>query len=252
MRKFFIAGNWKMNKGLESAMSLSNKINEYAENESKIDIGVFPPYIYLQGMKNTFKNIIIGSQNIFFKQEGAYTGEISPKMLDSIDVEWTIIGHSERRNIFNESEEWVNKKVKFALNNHMKAIVCIGEKLEERKKGYTLEKISMQVKNLFYEISKEKAKNITLAYEPIWAIGTGETASPEDADEVHEKIREVVSNIYDSDFAEKLRIQYGGSVKPHNAEELLKKDNIDGALIGGASLEADSFLKICDIAKKLQ
>jgi len=232
-------------------MELTKKINSYSNDEHSIDIGVFPPYLYLQKMKKQFENVIIGSQNIYLENEGAFTGEISPMMLKSINVNWTIIGHSERRNIFQETEDEVNKKVRFSLKNGLKSVVCIGEKLKEREKGYTLEKIAMQVKNLFHEVDENNAKKIIVAYEPIWAIGTGKSASPEDADEVHKNIRDVVSEIYNPQFADNLRIIYGGSVKPHNAKSLLQKKNIDGALIGGASLKSESFLKICDIAKDL-
>lgn len=248
MRKLFVAGNWKMNKDYYKGFELADKINNFSEDVDKIDIGVFPPSIYLSEMKKKCANIIIGAQNVFYKNEGAFTGEISPYMLNSIDINWTIIGHSERRNIFMENSEWISKKVKASLSDALKIIICIGENFDERQKGMAYDRITMQLKNIFYNISEENLDDITIAYEPIWAIGTGESASPEDAEKMHKHIRNVIKNLYNKDISNKIKILYGGSVKPHNAESLLQKENIDGALIGGASLKADSFIDICKTA----
>ncbi|HMA68533.1 MAG TPA: triose-phosphate isomerase [Candidatus Mcinerneyibacterium sp.] len=251
MRKLFISGNWKMNKNFNEGNNLMRDIDQYAEKKDKIDIAIFPPNLYLKYFHENYKNITVGSQNLYFKNSGAYTGEISPSMLKSIGINWTIIGHSERRTIFGETPDIIKKKIDFSLENDFNPVVCIGENIDQREKSMELDVIKMQVKNIYYKLQRKDAQNIILAYEPLWAIGTGKTASPEDADKIHGQIRKEIKKIYDEEFSSQLRILYGGSVKPHNAQELLSKKNIDGALIGGASLKSDSFLKICDIAGKI-
>ena len=252
MRKLFIAGNWKMNMLYDEALAFFAELEHFASDKKSIDIALFVPSIYLTDAGKTAKNFIVGAENIYFEEKGAFTGEISPTMLKSINISWTLIGHSERRNLFGETDEWVNKKVQIALKNNIFPVVCVGEKLEEREHGITMEIIGKQVKELFYGITKEDAKKIIIAYEPIWAIGTGKTASPSDAETVHAGIRDIVKTLYDEEVANSLRILYGGSVKPSNAEALLKEKDIDGALIGGASLKTDDFFSISTTAISLR
>jgi len=185
---------------------------------------------------------------MYFEEEGAYTGEISPLFLKKIGVEYVILGHSERRDIFKESDELINKKLKKALSMKLNPIVCIGEHLEEREAGKTKEIIHNQIHNTFKDLTKEDLIKTVIAYEPIWAIGTGRTATPEQAEEIHLFIREILELKYDSETSNSIRIQYGGSIKPNNAKELFEKDNIDGGLVGGASLQADSLLQIIKAA----
>ena len=194
-------------------------------------------------------NIKVGAQNMHFEEKGAYTGEVSGKMLNSIGVEYVIIGHSERRQYFNETDETVNKKIKAAFANNLKPIVCVGETLEQRESGVAFDIITDQVEKAFEGLDKEKAEKTIIAYEPIWAIGTGKTATKEDANEACHKIREKIAELYGKDVAEKIIIQYGGSMKPSNAKELLEMPDIDGGLIGGASLKPEDFSKIVNYNK---
>ena len=193
-------------------------------------------------------NVKVGAQNIHFEEKGAFTGEISPKMLKEIGTEYVIIGHSERRQYYAETDESVNKKIKAALNHELKPIVCVGETLEQREAGITKDFVTTQVKNAFEGLEKEDAKKIIIAYEPIWAIGTGKTASKEDANEVCSWIREEIRSLY-GDIADEIIIQYGGSVKSSNAKELFSMPDIDGGLVGGASLDAEDFSKIVNYTK---
>ena len=194
-------------------------------------------------------NIKIGAQNMHYEEKGAYTGEISPKMLKSIGVEYVIIGHSERRQYYNETDETVNKKIKAAFENGLKPIVCVGETLEEREQGKTKEKITTQTRRALEGLTKEQVSKVIIAYEPIWAIGTGKTATSEDANNSIKEIREEISKIYGKDVSECVIIQYGGSVKSSNAKELFTTSNIDGGLVGGASLKPDEFAKIVNYDK---
>ena len=194
-------------------------------------------------------NIKIGAQNMHYEEKGAYTGEISPKMLKSIGVEYVIIGHSERRQYYNETDETVNKKIKAAFENGLKPIVCVGETLEEREQGKTKEKITTQTRLALEGLTKEQVSKVIIAYEPIWAIGTGKTATSEDANNSIKEIREEISKIYGKDVSECVIIQYGGSVKSSNAKELFTTSNIDGGLVGGASLKPDEFAKIVNYDK---
>ncbi len=245
MRKKVIAGNWKMNM-------LPNETIEYIEKFEKLvkdtqnEVILCVPYTdlfyALLSAQNT--NIKIGAQNMHFAENGAYTGEVSGKMLKSIGVEYVIIGHSERRQYFNETDETVNKKIKAAFENELKPIVCVGETLEQREAGKTAEIITTQTKLALDGLSNEQVKNTIIAYEPIWAIGTGKTATSEDANNSIKEIRKEIEKIYGKDIAECVIIQYGGSVKSSNAKELFETSDIDGGLVGGASLKPDEFAKI--------
>ena len=247
MRKNVVAGNWKMNNNLSESVNLISEIkNAVTGKELNAEIIICPPFTSLETASTLVKdtNIKLGAQNMHFEESGAYTGEISAQMLKSVGCEYVILGHSERRAIFGESDEIINKKIKKALSAGLKPIFCIGETLEQRENGTTKNIIEKQVRNGLTEISAEDLNSIIVAYEPVWAIGTGKTATPEQAQEVHEFIRNLVKEMYSADSAENLTIQYGGSVKPDNAQELLSQKDIDGALVGGACLKADSFFEI--------
>ena len=245
MRRKVIAGNWKMNM-------LPNEAIEYIQafeplvKDAKAEVILCVPYTdlfyCLMNAQNT--NIKIGAQNVHFEEKGAYTGEVSAKMLKSIGVEYVIIGHSERRQYFAETDETVNKKIKAALANGLKPIVCVGETLEQREAEKTVEIITNQTKLALEGLTSEQVKGIIIAYEPSWAIGTGKTATSEDANNSIKAIRKEIANIYGSEVAEEVIIQYGGSVKSSNAKELFACSDIDGGLVGGASLKPDEFSKI--------
>jgi len=247
MRKTIVAGNWKMNKDLSEAVNLisgiKNRLNSFEPN---CDVIICPPFISLETAGTLIKNskIYLGAQNMHYENSGAFTGETSAKMLLSVGCEYVILGHSERRNIFGESDELINKKILQALSNKLKPIFCIGESLDEREKDITKEVIERQIKQGLKNLDESDISKIIIAYEPIWAIGTGKTASPEQAQEVHKFIRNLISSMYSESAAENLTILYGGSVKPNNASDLLKKQDIDGGLIGGASLDAEAFIEI--------
>jgi triosephosphate isomerase (TIM) len=251
MRKTVIAGNWKMYKTLEESAELINALKPLTSNlKTNVGVIVCPPFTSLAIAANLTKgsNISLGAQNMSEHDEGAYTGEVSWKMLKSVGCEYVILGHSERRQYFGESNELINAKAKKALANSLKPIICVGEKLDEREKGVTEQIISAQVKGCLAGISSDELKNVIIAYEPVWAIGTGKTATPLQAQEVHMHIRKLVAQLYSWNVAEGLVIQYGGSVKPDNAAELLSQNDIDGALVGGACLKADSFSAIINAA----
>ncbi len=246
LRKPVIAGNWKMNKTPDEAKKIIAELTPLVQ-EAKCDVVLCVPFIdihcALKATKGT--NVSIGAQNCHFEESGAFTGEVSAKMLSSIGVKYVIIGHSERRAYFAETDVTVNKKLKAALHEGLKVILCVGETLEQRQHGITNEVISIQVTLALNGIKKEDLQNIIIAYEPVWAIGTGKTASSEEAEEVCNFIRNLVKNIYnDADIASKSTILYGGSMNTKNAKELLFKDDIDGGLIGGASLKAVDFSEI--------
>jgi triosephosphate isomerase (TIM) len=246
MRKKVIAGNWKMNMNLHQSQKLVSEIINGLGKDSKAEVIVCPSFTSLSEVNSLLKGtqVKLGAQNMYYEESGAFTAEISADMLKSVGCEYVILGHSERRVIFNESDELINKKIKVALSKELKPIFCVGELLEQRESGKTMEVVSSQVEKGFQEIASEQMKNIIIAYEPVWAIGTGKTATPEQAQEVHLFIRELVAKKFSSSVAENLIIQYGGSVKPDNAGELLSQKDIDGALVGGACLKADSFLSI--------
>lgn len=245
MRLPIIAGNWKMHMTKDTALSYLKDLKERVKG-TDVEVVICPPATLLNLLKEAAKgtNIKIGAQNMYWEEQGAFTGETSPIMLKDLGIDYCIIGHSERRQYFGETDETVNKKIKAAIKHGIKPIVCVGETLEERKEGKTESLIKKQVAQAFKNIDLEDVKNVVIAYEPIWAIGTGETATPEMANSAIAHIREVVRDIYNEGISEEIRIQYGGSVKPNNIEELMGQDDIDGALVGGASLKADSFSEI--------
>jgi triosephosphate isomerase (TIM) len=246
MRKRIIAGNWKMNKTLDESIELAQAIKDKAADVQNVDVVLCPPFTNLSSVVDVVKGttIGVGAQNLHWEQKGAYTGEVSADMLKSVGCQYVIIGHSERRQFFDESDENVNKKIKAALAAGLLPIVCVGESLKEREADKTNEVVETQIKGAFKDISSSDVENLILAYEPVWAIGTGKVATPQQAQEVHEFIRSLFKAIYSEQIAEKIRIQYGGSMKPGNAAELLANPDVDGGLIGGASLDADSFMGI--------
>ena len=251
MRKKVIAGNWKMNNDLTESQNLITKLTGGLSNQKlNCDVIICPPYTSLSEASTLIKNtpVKLGAQNMFFEDNGAYTGEISAQMLKSVGCEYVIIGHSERRTIFKETNEMINKKIRKALEHSLKVIFCVGETLEEREKSTTMQVIRAQVENGLRDISEESMAEIIIAYEPVWAIGTGRNATPQQAQEVHKFIRDFIGNKFSSQIAESLTIQYGGSVKADNASELLSQQDVDGALVGGACLKADSFIAIIKAA----
>jgi len=245
MRRTVIAGNWKMNKTNREAVEMLHQLKEEVAGIKELDIVIGAPFTCLSdAVKETSgSNIKIAAENVYPKASGAFTGEISPKMLKEIGVEYVILGHSERREYFHENDEFINEKVKAVLAEEMTPILCIGEKLEDRESGRTNQVNEMQLRGGLLGISAEEAKKIIIAYEPVWAIGTGKTATPEVAQETHAEIRKVLISLF-GNIGEEMTIQYGGSMKPENAKELLAQKDIDGGLIGGASLEAKSFAEI--------
>ena len=242
-----------MNRGTpEKCKEMLESLIPRVEGFDTLDIVIAAPFTVLTSAYEILKgtNIKLGAQNMYFEDEGAYTGEISPKFLKEIGVEYIILGHSERRDIFKESDALVNKKLKKALYMSLKPIVCIGEHLEEREGGKTKDIIEYQINETFKDLTNEEMVNTVIAYEPIWAIGTGKTATPEQAEEIHIFIRELLSQKFDKKTADIIRIQYGGSINPNNAEDLFNKENIDGGLVGGASLQVDSLVQIINAAYK--
>ncbi len=240
MRRKIIAGNWKMNKTPAEAVALINELKPLVVTEDA-DVVFCVPSVSLTTALEAAKgtNIAIGAQNMYYEESGAYTGEISPSMLTSIGVKYVIIGHSERREYFAESDETVNKKVLKAFEHGITPIICCGESLKQREQGITIDWIRQQIKIAFLNVSAEQAKVAVIAYEPIWAIGTGKVATTEQAEEVCKAIRECIAEIYDEATAAVIRIQYGGSVTAGSAADLFSQSNIDGGLVGGASLKAD-------------
>jgi len=245
-RRLLIAGNWKMNLTLSTSLELAENLKKAVAIVSNVDIAVCPPSVYVQPVATALKNtnIGVGAQNIYFEKEGAFTGEISVGMLKDIGCRYVILGHSERRNILGESSELVNLKTHAALAAGLIPIVCVGELLKERKAGTTEQVVRRQFDGSFSGISAEDMKKCVIAYEPVWAIGTGEVATPEQAEEVHVAIRQMIAKNYSKEVAEVVRIQYGGSVNDKNAQEILAKPNVDGALVGGASLKVEPFMGI--------
>jgi triosephosphate isomerase len=250
--KPFIAGNWKMHKVIPEAVEMVKVLKEESPQLTDAELVVIPPYTMLSEVKKIIEGstVQLGAQNLFWEEKGAFTGEISPLMLKDAGCQYATIGHSERRQYFGETDETVNKKIKAALAHELTPIMCIGESLEEREKGKTIEKVETQINSGLEGLGKEEMRLIVLAYEPIWAIGTGVTATPSQAEEVHSFIREKLAEKYGNEIASYAIILYGGSVKPDNTYSLLKENNINGALVGGASLEADSFIQITKEAIK--
>ena len=246
MRKKLIAGNWKMYKTVTEALTLVEGLKKEVNHVDDVEIVVAPPFTSLTTVFKALQasNIFLASQNLFYEKEGAYTGEVSGAMLKDVGCQYVIIGHSERREYFSETDEMVNKKIHAALSVGLSAMVCVGESLEQREKGKTFDIIGNQVKSSLEGCREKEMESIVIAYEPIWAIGTGKTATPDQANEVHSFIRQTLSETISPGVAEATRILYGGSVKPSNAKELMSQSDIDGALVGGASLTADSFSEI--------
>lgn len=251
LRKTVIAGNWKMNQTPAETTQLLEEMKPLVKN-AYCDVVVCVPYIdlhaALQATANT--SICIGAENCHWEQSGAFTGEISAAMLSAIGVEYVILGHSERRTHFGETDVTVQKRIRAALNEKLKIILCVGESLEQREQGITVELIAMQVKIALGGVSEDELKQIIIAYEPVWAIGTGKTATAEQANAVCAVIRQTITDLYNQNCANAITIQYGGSMNAKNAEELLAQPNVDGGLIGGASLKAPDFAAIVGIASK--
>jgi triosephosphate isomerase len=245
-RRIIMAGNWKMHKTVDESVALVEQLRETLADVKDREILVCPPFTALHEVAKILQgsNIQVGGQNLYPAQEGAYTGETSPAMLLDVGCSYVILGHSERRQYFQESDQFVNHKLKVALEHGLKPILCVGETLEQRGEGRQKTVVSMQVERGLSEISAEAMKDVAIAYEPIWAIGTGHTATPQQADEMHGMIRNNLSGLYGDELAQSVCIMYGGSVKPGNVDDLMAQPQVDGALVGGASLDAESFARI--------
>jgi triosephosphate isomerase len=252
MRKPFVAGNWKMNTDSQTSVELAKNIASGSVETAgqSVTVAVCPPFVYLQAVAKALSssNIGVGAQDMYFEHKGAFTGEISASMLKDVGCSYCLCGHSERRHVIGESDELINKKVTAAIGGGLLPILCVGELLEEREASQTNQVVTRHVKEGLAGLSAEKLQAVTIAYEPVWAIGTGLTATPDQAQDVHDFIRELLGQMYDEKLAEEIRILYGGSVKPNNAEDLMNQEDIDGLLVGGASLKADDFLAIIQAA----
>ncbi|HWA11013.1 MAG TPA: triose-phosphate isomerase [Opitutaceae bacterium] len=250
LRKKLIAGNWKMNKTPADGAALVQEIAGLAGKQTDVDVVVCPPFTSLESVARALDGttLKLGAQNMHFEASGAYTGEISAPMLRAFFATHVILGHSERRTLFGENDEFINKKVLAALRNQLRPILCVGETLAEREAGSTLKVVQTQTERCLEGVSKELAPSVVIAYEPVWAIGTGKVATTEQAQEVHAYIRGLLTKLFGETAAQKVRILYGGSMKPANAPDLLAQKDIDGGLIGGASLEARSFVDLINAA----
>ena len=253
MRKKIIAGNWKMNKTVAESIELVEELQRLHADQTAVDVVVCPPYTSLKSVSDILSNtqIHVGSQNISAEDSGAYTGEISHEMLKELYVRYVIIGHSERREYFQESDDLINRKVLKALEKKLKPILCVGESLEQRERGITEEVVEKQIRLGLRDIDPDMYSDVVIAYEPVWAIGTGKTATAQQAQDVHYFIRCLIKEMVGLDASNVVRIQYGGSMKPSNAEELLSQADIDGGLIGGASLDAVSFGSLIESASRI-
>jgi len=242
----FMAGNWKMNKTVREAIDLVRELKTALSGAKGVEVAVAPPFTALFAVHQEIEGSPIGlaAQNLYWEEKGAFTGEISPIMVKEVGCHYVIIGHSERRQFFGETNETVNRRIKAALAASLKVIFCIGETLQEREGEKTFSVIEKQIEGGLRGLGHKEIRNMVIAYEPVWAIGTGKTATPEQAEEVHEFIRRKLEKLYSREVSEEIRIQYGGSVTPENVRGLMDQPNIDGALVGGASLKADSFSKI--------
>ncbi len=255
MRKPIIAGNWKLNNTEKEAVDLVTALRNNLNNVTEVDIVVCPVFTVLPVVHDVLleSNIGLGAQNVFWEDFGAFTGEISAPLLKDIGVQYVIIGHSERRQYFGETDEMVNKRTKAALAHGLIPIVCVGEVLAQREENKTFDVIQIQCEGAFAGLTVAEMEKIVIAYEPVWAIGTGKTATPGQAQEVHKFIRGLLAKLYDENISQTIRIQYGGSVKPENSAELMSQPDIDGALVGGASLKAEPFIGIiqnsCSLAQ---
>ncbi|HUW20022.1 MAG TPA: triose-phosphate isomerase [Sedimentisphaerales bacterium] len=252
MRKPFIAGNWKMNTDSRTSVELADAIAAASLTVAGqgVTIALMPPFVYLQAVVRTLSgsHIAVGAQDVYYEQNGAFTGEISASMLKDIGCTYALCGHSERRHVIGEMDELINKKVTAAVNGGLLPVLCVGELIEQRRAGKTAEVVTGQMKKGLAGLSGEKLSAVTIAYEPVWAIGTGLTATAEQAQEVHALIRKLLGEMYDGRLAEEIRILYGGSVKPANAGELMSEPDVDGLLVGGASLKAEDFITIIKAA----
>ena len=247
MRKPIIGGNWKMNKTSKEAENLVKELILGVGNYRDVETVIFPPFVYLKQINNLLKgvgNIALGAQNMFWEEKGAYTAEISPGMLVDVGCHYVVLGHSERREYFSETNENINRKIKTALRFGLIPLLCVGERLEERKSGLAEKIVGSQLTKCLLDIDSSQVEKIVIAYEPIWAIGTGETATSQQAQQMHKFIRKTLQTIVGAKVADSVRIQYGGSVKPQNIKELMDQSDVDGALVGGASLDGESFVKI--------
>lgn len=255
MRKFLIAGNWKMNNGPAATKNLISGLKKECDViPDTLDVLVCPPYVSLASAAEAIGDnyaLSIGAQNLHYEDEGAYTGEIAAVMLRELGCRYVIVGHSERREYFSETDEIVNRKTRKALSEELKPIICVGESLAQRQAGEHKPLVRKQVETALNSVEQSQASDLVIAYEPIWAIGTGETATPGQAQEMHRMIRWELISKYGEDVGKGIRILYGGSMKPDNAHELLGQEDVDGGLIGGASLKADSFAEIISIAEEL-
>lgn len=247
----FIAGNWKMNKTVNEAVDLVTNLKVLLSNVRGVEVAVAPPYpaLYAVGRALQGSFIHLAAQNLFWEERGAFTGEVSAPMLKDVGCEYVIVGHSERRQYFGETDETVNRRLKAALGHGLKPIFCVGETLKDREEGKTFSVIETQLEGGLKDLTEEVLFRCVIAYEPVWAIGTGKTATPEQAQEVHRFIREKLTKLYSKAVAEALRIQYGGSVTPENVKGLMEQEDIDGALVGGASLKAEAFADIVRFQK---
>ncbi|RKY11163.1 MAG: triose-phosphate isomerase [Planctomycetota bacterium] len=243
MRKPFIAGNWKMNTDSATAVALAAGLVEELKGVETVDVAVCPPFVYLQSVAAALSasNIALGSQNVYFEEQGAFTGETSCGMLKDTSCTYAIIGHSERRHVIGETDAMINKKILAAISSGLLPIFCVGELLEDRQGGTTNEVVASQIKNGLEGIGGESVQAVTVAYEPVWAIGTGLTATPQQAQEVHAMIRGLLAELYGNETAQSIRIQYGGSAKPGNTAELMEQPDVDGLLVGGAALKVENF-----------
>jgi triosephosphate isomerase (TIM) len=242
----FMAGNWKMNKTVGEALDLVRGLKAATSGVKDVEVAVAPPFTALYAVHKELEGspIRLAAQNLYWEEKGAFTGEVSPLMLKEVGCDYVIIGHSERRQFFGETDEIVNRRIKAALAQGLKVIFCIGETLREREEGKTFSVIESQMEGGLKGLDDKKMRNMAIAYEPVWAIGTGKTATPEQAEEVHRFIRKKLEKLYSREVSEEIRIQYGGSVTPENIKGLMNQPNIDGALVGGASLKAETFSKI--------
>jgi len=245
-RRPFIAGNWKMHKTGPEAAKTAEKLAALVADAADVDMMIAPTFTALEAVRKVIEGgpVALGAQNLFWEIEGAYTGEISPRMLVAAGCKYVIIGHSERREYFGETDETVNKRIRAALDHNLIPILCVGESESQREAEKTFSVLDKQIKNGLQGFSLDDLKDLVIAYEPVWAIGTGKTATKEQAQEVHAYIRSLMGDMFAESLADSLRIQYGGSVKPGNIKEMMDMDDVDGALVGGASLEAETFSEI--------
>lgn len=254
MRKPFLAGNWKMNTNSTTAVNLAAGLAKELAEIRSVDTAVCPPFVYLQSVAAALaaSDIALGAQDVYFEGNGAFTGEISCEMLKDCGCTYVIIGHSERRHVIGETDELINRKIKAAIQSGLCPIFCVGELLEERDSGKTNDVVAAQLRKGLEGVSADQVKAVTIAYEPVWAIGTGRNATPDQAQEVHAMLRGLLAEMYDPTLAETLRIQYGGSAKPANAADLMAQPDVDGLLVGGASLKVEDFAAMVKTAADKQ